>query len=352
MFNRIEANSKSILKIPHIPGVYRFIGNNQEIIYIGASGNLQKRVSQYFRQTSNHNRKHQKIKQLTRFIEYQGQLDVESAFEAERIEIWTNQPVLNIRGNTVHSFSYLIVRKKPFSHLLCYDEKDYSKITLDDEFYRINTHMKDLIEKLEIIRRKIPFCMFSNGKSCWDYQLNLCTNNCRVTSDNHDNRGELDVHALITDLISKESALIPQWEVHITDCVSKYQFEQARKFRTTIEALESLRCSFGGQCSLREVDKFSFEITNLSKKTISVQIKSFADGKNISRKQESIQGNDRFTTEILILYFLMKYYRKAGSLPNEVHIDYPLSKQLQIRFDKRIRRFYHRPVNLKIINNF
>ena len=118
MFKRIGADSKSILKIPPIPGVYRFIDHTQEILYIGASKNLQKRVSHYFTQTSNHDRKHQKIKQQTRFIEYQGHNNVESAFKAERIEIWTNEPVLNIRGNSVQSFSFLIVRKAPFSHFL------------------------------------------------------------------------------------------------------------------------------------------------------------------------------------------------------------------------------------------
>lgn len=351
MFKRIGANFQSILKIPPIPGVYRFINSKQEILYIGASKNLQKRVSHYFSQTSNHDRKHQKIKQQTRFIEYQGHNNVESAFKAERIEIWTNEPVLNIRGNSVHSFSYLIVRKAPFSHFLCCDEKDFSRITSVDEFYRINTHLKSLIEKLEFIRRKLPFCLISNEKSCWDYQLNLCNNNCRVTYDNHNNSNESNVHILIAELMSEKSTLIPQWKTYITDFVAKLQFERAGKFNTALEALESLKYSFGGKCSHREIDLFSFEITNHSRKNIEIQITSFADGKNISRKQESIQGNERFTTEILILYFLMKYYREVGSLPNEVHIDYPLSKELQNRFHRRIRRFYHRPVSLKIIDN-
>jgi excinuclease ABC subunit C len=349
LFERIGTDLQSILNIPCIPGVYRFINDTQEILYIGASGNLQKRVSQYFRVNSSHDQKQRKIKQRTRFIEYKGYNIVEAAFEAERIEIWTNQPELNIRGNGVHSFSYLIVRNQPFSHFLCYDEDNFSKITPDDEFFRINTHLRDLREKLEIIRRRLPFCIVTSERSCWDYQINLCENNCREMANDPDSRRNRNVHTLISELISKESTLISKWKTSIIDYSSKLQFERARKLNTALEALESLRCSFGGQCSVREIDQFSFTINNQYKKNISVQIRSFLYGKNIVRKNELIKSDERFTTEILVLYFLMKYYRDAGSLPNEVLINYSLSQKLQNQFHKRIRRFYHRSVGLRII---
>jgi len=224
LFKRIGTDYKSILQIPQLPGVYRFINYNEEILYIGASGNLQKRVSQYFRKASNQNHNLMKIKKYTQFIEYQKYRDVESAFEAERIEIWTNHPVLNIRGNNVHSFSYLIVRKIPFTHIMCCDEKNFSKITSDDEFYRINTHLKDLIEKLEIIRRKFPFCLFPPDKSCWDSQLHLCMNNCKSISDNSDSKSEKNVYTLISNLSSKESTLRSQWMKYITDFASNLRF--------------------------------------------------------------------------------------------------------------------------------
>ncbi|MHA1978785.1 MAG: GIY-YIG nuclease family protein [Candidatus Hodarchaeales archaeon] len=350
MFKRIGTDYESISQIPQLPGVYRFINNNQEILYIGASGNLQKRVSQYFRKTSDQNHNLLKIKKFTRFIEFQKYGDVESAFEAERIEIWTNQPALNIRGNSVHSFSYLIVRKIPFIHILCCDEEHFSKITNRDNFYRINTHLKDLIEKLGIIRRKLPFCLFPQDKSCWDYQLHLCMNNCNSNSDDSDSKAEINLYTLINNLSSKESALRLQWKKYIADYASNLQFEKAGKYQAALDALESLRRNFGGQSSLRKIDQFSFNFNKKNCKNITVQITSFLEGENIVRKQESIQGNERYTTEILVLYFLVKYYRNIGSLPSEVHIDYPLPEKLQSSFQKRMRRFYHRPIGIKIID--
>ena len=351
LFKRIRTDSDSILSIPCNPGVYRFISDMQEILYIGASGNLQKRVSQYFRQASNSDRKSTTIKRNTRFIEYQIHNDVESAFEAERIEIWTNQPHLNIRGNSVHSFSYLVVRKNPFLHIICLEESDFSKIALDDEFYRINTHIRDLVEKLETIRRKLPFCINSSNKSCWDYQLRLCSNNCRKIHNDFDNKSSNNINTLIENIKSKESALKPNWSSYITVYSEDLQFEKAGKYKAALDALEGLQNYFGGQASLRNIDSFTFNLTNDEKTPISVQITSHNEGNSIVRKQESIQNSKKFATEILILYYLLKYYRDAASLPNEVQINYPLSEEIQNRFHKRIRRFYHRSVNLRVINH-
>ncbi len=298
LFKRIGTDSKSILQIPQKPGVYRFISNNQEILYIGASGNLKKRVSQYFRKASNENRNLMKIRKCTCFIEFQTYKNVESAFEAERIEIWTNHPKLNVRGNSIHSFSYLIVRKIPFIHIICCDEKNYSKIKSDDEFYRINTHLKDLIEKLEIIRRKLPFCLFYSGKSCWDSQIHLCMNNCKSLSNNSGSKTKDNVRTLINNLLSKESTLRSQWMTYISDYANNLQFEMAGKYQAALDALVSLKRNFGGQSSLRKIDQFSFDFNEDNRKSLTVQITSFLEGEDFVRKQESIQRNEGYTTEI------------------------------------------------------
>lgn len=48
---------ETIKRLPELPGIYKYLNSDGEIIYIGKAKNLKKRVSSYFVKQNAHNRK-------------------------------------------------------------------------------------------------------------------------------------------------------------------------------------------------------------------------------------------------------------------------------------------------------
>ncbi len=348
LFIRIRTPYEDISCIPSSPGIYRFIDAQQEILYIGASKNLQNRISQYFRNSKFREKKYSQIQKLTRYIEYQEFETEESAFEAERLQIWTNNPKLNIRSNGIQSFSYLIFRKEPYFHLLCSSNDKIYRFTEHDRVYRINLHSKKLQELIDQIRRNLKLCTSSNEDSCWEYQLNLCYRNCLQSNRLAIEKGINNISKLINTLTSNDLTLLNEWNTHFDRFVEKMQFEEALKFHISLQALELLRRRFAGISFPLDQNRFIFTFPEDIQNEIQTTIYSYHDGRLISEEHQNRLWTKDLSLEVFILYFLQEYYQKNTILPKKVTINYQLTTKNQLRFRKWMRRYFHQPILLEI----
>ena len=110
---------KSILDhVPHAPGVYRFLNDRGEVLYVGKAIDLKKRVSSYFRKAKNTSIRLQKLVEKTMDIQF---TVVNSELEA-----------LILETNLIKSFS-------PRYNILMKDDKNYVylKITVKEDFPRV-----------------------------------------------------------------------------------------------------------------------------------------------------------------------------------------------------------------------
>ncbi|MHA2155180.1 MAG: GIY-YIG nuclease family protein [Candidatus Hodarchaeales archaeon] len=348
MFNRISTPLKDFSLIPTSPGIYRFIDEHQEILYIGASKNLQNRVSQYFRRSKLKEKKHSQIQILTRYIEYQEFENQESAFEAERLQIWTNRPRLNIRSNGIHSFSYLILRKEPHYHLLCCSNDVLDRLKEHDRIFRINLHSKKLEELIDQIRKKLKLCTTAKDNSCWEYQLNLCSRNCIQTNGSKPILGTHKLTKFINALTSADSTLLNEWSNQINIHIEKMQFEAAQRLNISLQALKVLQRRYAGIGYPFDQNKFTFKMTPNILNQIHTTITAYRDGKLVSKKSQNLFKADNLSLEVFILYFLQEYYQTHTIVPKKVSINYQLDSKNQFRFRKWMRRYFHQPVLLEI----
>ena len=103
-----------IKEIPQLPGVYRYFDKDEELIYVGKAKKLKNRVTSYFQNISQHNRKTLRLIAQIQRIEY---TIVENEFDALLLEnslIKRNQPRYNILLRDDKSYPYIVITKENF----------------------------------------------------------------------------------------------------------------------------------------------------------------------------------------------------------------------------------------------
>lgn len=348
-FNRIEAKSSSIREIPKKSGIYRFYDENDNLLYIGASSNLSNRINQHFVKLKKSDGKQFSIRKLSKHIEYKCYSTIEKSFEAERIEIWTHQPPFNKRGVVVGVFSYLVIRSSPYPHVKCFSSDDYNKIKDTDEFYRLNTSYFNLVELLHCIRKQIPFCLSTSYSSCWDQQIGLCNNSCKIESKEQNREPDSQFKQLIESISGDNQILITRLRDMMTYYVDKLEFEHARKVLHAIDSIYTLRLQLCDRGQIRDMDQFIFQdIGENSRGNKNVKVVIFKDGNEISEQNDEITSLCDISEEKLIITYLMDFYKCSSYAPNTICLNYPLSERLNNLFLLWFKRYFGKRVTINI----
>ncbi len=317
MTTRIIIESSFLSEIPPKPGLYRLYDTNNELLYIGASSNLQNRIKQHFSHNSTKERKRGVIRQYTSYLEFESYDSVERAFEEERIEIWTKQPPYNKRGITDLSYSFIIFRKKGQIKTLCLSNREADKLDQDDEFFRMNMSKKYVLDALNSIRKYYPFCFPSSTTKCWDHLIGLCYGSCM--QDDLDQSTYWKNSLNLMDAISgKNNALVNEIHDELTSLIIKMEFEKAQKISNALESLKTLRLKYGGQGVIRDLDIFEFKKKN---DIWVVKIHFLRKTSLIKEELMVIKGTERDEAEsYTFLKFLLKFYRFTGFPPIKIKI--------------------------------
>ncbi|MHA2225141.1 MAG: GIY-YIG nuclease family protein [Candidatus Hodarchaeales archaeon] len=259
----ISPYSEQFQNIPEKPGVYWFLNKNGDILYIGASSNLRKRVKNYFVDKKNPKLKHRVLKRLTQFIEYSCFFSKTAAFEAEKIQIRKYKPPYNRRGVKDGSFSYLAIRYYPFTQFRCYSDINQKSFIDEGEVFVFNLSHIMLKQLLHAIRKIIPFCMPSSSSVCWDHQLGLCYNSCRCFTLQNVSNNHFQTKTLVQTLSESNRKLINNWQNQISICVETLQFEQANKYLKALDSIKDLQLKYcGNKISKDKLPSLSININH------------------------------------------------------------------------------------------
>ncbi len=229
---------------PQNPGVYRFLGIDKKILYIGKATNLRQRVRSYF--------DNDLIKTRGRFIVdmvaasskiiYEECPTVLDALIREAALIKEHQPSYNTREKDNRSFAYIVITKEEYPRVLQLRERSIA-IEGDEEKKYIATFgpfqsAKLAKELLSIIRRIIPFrdkCIPHSGKACFHKELGLCPGVC---DDSISNKEYLKLIKDLKLLLSgKQEKLIKTWTDRMHRASKELAFEDAAKYKKIIFAL-------------------------------------------------------------------------------------------------------------------
>jgi excinuclease ABC subunit C len=315
---------KSILAhIPHAPGVYRFLNDKNDVIYVGKAIDLKKRVSSYFRKQKGRSKRLEKLVENTVDLEY---TVVDSELEALILE--TN----------------LIKSLRPKYNILMKDDKNYVylKITVKEEYPRILLVRK--IEKdgakyfgpktsgtayrraLDALKKVFPYrhCQlfiqlkYRKTLNVADH-MKRCFGTCVRTAEPEEYRKVID--QVVYFFEGKTDEIEKSLKEQMAEAASNRLFEKAALLRDRLHAIEGLMDTQRATMT----DHMNRDVLGLMVEGGSayVTLFMFRQGKLINQDNFTLNAVDvesgaELDDEEVLSAFVQQYYERASDLPREV----------------------------------
>ena len=149
-------------KLPELPGVYFFLDEHRDILYIGKATSLRDRVKSYFSRDIMETRgpKIMRMLEQVRFVAYQ---ETDSVLEALILEaglIKTHQPPYNTDAKDDKSYKHIVITQEKFPRVLIVRGRDIEQKKFTEPVkYMFGPFPSGgaLREALKIIRKLFPF---------------------------------------------------------------------------------------------------------------------------------------------------------------------------------------------------
>lgn len=229
--------------LPNKPGVYRMIGENGQILYVGKAKSLKKRVATYARGAAHTN-------QLTRILGQVKSMEFTITHtEAEALLLEANlirrlKPRYNVLMRDDKSFPFIAIGLNHPSPYLAKHRGPRSKgIDYFGPFasgMAVN-HSLTILQKAFMLRTCSDAEFENRSRPCMLYQIKRCAGPCVDAINPHDYRELVDGARLF--LRGKTNALQDDLAKQMSDAAKVLDYEKAAILRDRIKALASIRNS-------------------------------------------------------------------------------------------------------------
>jgi len=174
-----EVIKKELPLIPNLPGIYRMLNSNNEILYIGKAKNLPNRLKSYVTE-KNHIIRTERMLSQTKKIEITTTSNESEALLLEANLIKKHRPKFNILLKDDKSFPYIFLSNHEFPRI----EKHRGAKNKSGIYYgpfaspiAVNSAIKTL-QKIFLLRSCTDKQVEAGNKTCFNYYLKRCAGPC------------------------------------------------------------------------------------------------------------------------------------------------------------------------------
>ncbi|MBC7486771.1 MAG: excinuclease ABC subunit C [Cytophagaceae bacterium] len=247
MLIRNKEELKNIIRsIPSDPGVYKYFNKENELIYIGKAKHLRKRVTSYFLDLKNKDRKTQRLVSQISAIQF---TVVTTEYEALLLEnnlIKAFKPKYNILLRDDKSFPFICIPDESFPRLLTTRRPEiYKKAKFFGPYTSVGT-MNDLVDSLRKIF-KLRTCdlnlsahniLANKYKVCLEYHVNNCTGPCVGYESKEAYQAKIKqvIHILKGNYALAKDFLYQQ----MTEASTRMRFEEAESYKQSLHKISLL----------------------------------------------------------------------------------------------------------------
>jgi excinuclease ABC subunit C len=233
---------QNLLKnLPNEPGVYRYYGLDDNLLYVGKAKNLKNRVSQYFQQTRIEEipRLKSMVEQIER-VEYTVVKSEKESLILEANLINSLQPRYNIQLKDDRSYLYVRITKPKNRQEIPNIFLTRRKFDNQSDYFGPYTKRFGIYNILRILRIIFPYCEKKeiDGKPCRYVQLKQCDGICCGSESITNYNSKIEQ---IKSVLSGNTTPVKNWlKQKINEAVQIQNFELASLWRDRLNMLEDV----------------------------------------------------------------------------------------------------------------
>ncbi|HEX8901145.1 excinuclease ABC subunit UvrC [Vitreimonas sp.] len=302
----IEAIRDAWKRMPAKPGVYRMLGADGEVLYVGKAKSLKNRVAMYAQGRGHTNAIYRMIHQ-TASMEI-----IVTATETEALLLETNmikrlKPRYNVLMRDDKSFPYIAIRT---DHAYAALQKHRGAKSFKGKFYgpfasagAVNRTLNTL-QKAFLLRSCSDSTFSGRTRPCMLFQIKRCSGPCVGLVD------EQEYAALVKDSVDflegRSVQLQDRLAEEMRDAADRLEFEHAARLRNRIRALASVRASQGiNPSTFDEADVFALH--NEGGQSC-IQVFFFRAGQNWGNRAYFPRHNVEEAPAEILSAFLAQFY--------------------------------------------
>ncbi|MCF2706487.1 DEDD exonuclease domain-containing protein [Arcanobacterium haemolyticum] len=223
--------------LPHTPGVYRFIGPSDEILYVGTSVNIYKRVRQYFTAAENRKRIGEMVDLAVR-VEATSTATVLEASILELRQIAQFDPPYNRRSRRPERRPWLVLTEEPHPRLAVTRKLSYVQMNHALGPFTSTRGAKAAAElladwsKLRTCTQRLPAHARPNAVGCHLFSMGKCGAPCLPTGTD-----TIALSSVRSALGGDNTAIWDSTMNRLRDLGQSERFEQATTERERLRAL-------------------------------------------------------------------------------------------------------------------
>lgn len=319
--------------LPSQPGIYKYLNETGEIIYIGKAKDLRKRVSSYFMAKNEYSYKIKRLVHQIYHIEFVVVDTEQDALLLENSLIKKYQPRYNVMLKDDKTYPFICIKKEPFPRVfftrkIIRDGSEYlgpytsvynAKIVLDllKNIFPLRTCSLHLSQK-NIEAKKFKVCL--------EYHIKNCAGPCEAlqSAEDYDNNIQQ-----IRDILKSNFGSVKNFlKRKMSEYAANLEFEKAEEFRQKIELLSNYESkSTIVNPKLTDIDVYGYTETNLA---AFINYLKIVNGTVVKTHALEIKKILEETKEEIMLRAVTEHSLGEEHLPTEILLPF----EVEIPFDK------------------
>lgn len=255
-------------ELPNKPGVYRFIDENDNILYIGKAVSLKKRVSNYFQQTKTQSSRIRLMVKKANKIKFTIVNSETDALLLENSMIKEHQPRYNILLKDSKTYPYICIKKERFPRIMAIRNREDDGAEYLGPFVSMTMvkYLLDIFSNTFQLRT----CNFNLTKEnvekkkykvCLDYHIEKCGGPCEgIVSEEEYNE---QINQIRKILKGKIHLVIKDLKTKMEGFAEDLKFEEAQQIAEQLKLLEKYQSkSTVANPKIKDLEVYTIEEKN------------------------------------------------------------------------------------------